>query len=324
MGLPEARWLPSVGRVRGTGRTGRGERERVARRVRQTLGGATADLFAEVDAEVDAEVGRPGPLRWEPMPDVGPVAGQQHGGRRGPRARLRWDPGRRGALAMGVAAVVAALVTGAWVRSAHPRDVAIEAPSAASTAGVTVAAGGTGSFTAAPSASPAPGSSRSPARAVTGAAATAGPAATGPPLVVDVIGKVRHPGLYVLPAGARVYDAVLAAGGALRGISLDTLNLAAKVSDGQQIAVGVGGAGPAPVVGSNAGSSTAGGPSGPVNLNTATLEQLDALPGVGPVLAQHIVDWRTAHGSFGSVDQLRRVSGIGDAKFATLRPLVTV
>ena len=112
-------------------------------------------------------------------------------------------------------------------------------------------------------------------------------------------------------------DALRAAGGALRQRDLVSLNLAAKVSDGQLLLVGVPGA----VAGAGGGSTA---PSGPVNLNTATADELDALPGIGPVLAQHILDWRSAHGSFRSVDQLRDVSGIGDSTFADLAPLVTV
>jgi competence protein ComEA len=155
-------------------------------------------------------------------------------------------------------------------------------------------------------------------------------------VVVDVAGKVRHPGLYRLTVGSRVDDALTAAGGPLAGVNLSSLNLAAKVVDGQQIAVGlagagggVGGAGGAPPDGG--GSAGGGGPAGgggaagaPVNLNTASLDQLETLPGVGPVLGQHILDWRTAHGSFTTIDQLRDVTGIGDVKFANLRPQVTI
>jgi competence protein ComEA len=137
-------------------------------------------------------------------------------------------------------------------------------------------------------------------------------------LVVNVVGRVQSPGVYRLPSGSRVDDALRAAGGALPGTDLTTLNLARKLTDGEQIAVGVAGE---PV---NAGTGAAPSPEGPVDLNTATAAQLDSLPGVGPVLAQHIVDWRTAHGRFDSVDQLREVSGIGESKYAQIRPLVTV
>ncbi len=146
-------------------------------------------------------------------------------------------------------------------------------------------------------------------------------------LVIDVVGRVANPGVYRLPSGSRVDDAVRAAGGALPGVDLSSLNLAQVLADGEQIAVSVTGA-PGGVAGVAGGATAAGADSaavtGPVNLNSATAAQLDALPGVGPVLAQHILDWRTAHGQFTSIDQLREVSGIGEAKYADLKSLVTV
>lgn len=139
-------------------------------------------------------------------------------------------------------------------------------------------------------------------------------------VVVDVVGKVRHPGLIRLPTGARVDDAIRAAGGALPGTDLSGVNLARVLVDGEQIAVGTSGV--APPSGPTGGSGASAGAL--INLNSATAEQLDALPGVGPVLAQRIVDWRTQHGRFDSIDQLRDVPGIGDAKFAEIRALVTI
>ena len=136
-------------------------------------------------------------------------------------------------------------------------------------------------------------------------------------LVVDVEGAVRRPGLVRLPAGSRVADALARAGGATRVAERTGVNLAAPVSDGQQVVVPargpVGGA-PAP------GGAVA--PSGPVSLSGATAEQLDALPGVGPVTAQKIVDYRTQHGGFHSVDELDAIPGIGPARLADLRGLV--
>jgi competence protein ComEA len=139
-------------------------------------------------------------------------------------------------------------------------------------------------------------------------AARATPAAL---LVVDVAGDVRRPGLVRLPAGSRVADALAAAGGARPGASTTGLNLARKVVDGEQIVVG------APAAAAPSSGAL-------LNLNTATAEDLDALPGVGAVLAGRIVEWRTAHGPFTSVDQLREVSGIGARKLASIRALLTV
>ncbi|MGW1872127.1 helix-hairpin-helix domain-containing protein [Streptomyces sp. NPDC001975] len=153
------------------------------------------------------------------------------------------------------------------------------------------------------------------------AAAPAGPAGPGGEVVVDVTGKVREPGVHSLPAGSRVTDALRAAGGVRPGTDTDGLNRARFLVDGEQIVVG----GPAPPAapGQVADGAAAGtGPAAPVSLNTATVEQLDALPGVGPVLAQHIVDYRTEHVGFRSVDELRQVKGIGDRRFSDLRDLV--
>ncbi|MCX5259087.1 helix-hairpin-helix domain-containing protein [Streptomyces canus] len=149
-----------------------------------------------------------------------------------------------------------------------------------------------------------------------GVPSTAGPA--GAEIVVDVGGKVREPGIQRLPAGSRVADALKAAGGVRPGTNTDALNRARFLVDGEQVIVG-GPAAPAP----GPGGPAAGGPAAaPVSLNTATVDQLDTLPGVGPVLAQHIVDYRTQHGGFRSVDELREVNGIGDRRFADLRNLV--
>lgn len=156
------------------------------------------------------------------------------------------------------------------------------------------------------------------------ASASPGPAATtdGPAVVVvDVAGAVRHPGVFELPTGSRVVDAVDAAGGTLRRADTTPLNLARVLADGEQVLVPERGAAPGALAPTVPGATTA---PAQVDLNNATLEQLDALPGIGPVLAQRILDWRTANGGFTSVDQLQDVSGIGDATYADLAPLVRV
>ncbi|GAA2458344.1 hypothetical protein GCM10010191_92820 [Actinomadura vinacea] len=135
-------------------------------------------------------------------------------------------------------------------------------------------------------------------------------------------GKVRRPGVVTLPSGSRVADAIKAAGGARSGAATGSLNLARKLVDGEQIPVGVR-APASPQAAAPAGPSAAG-PGTPLDLNAATVEQLDQLPGVGPVLAQRIVDYRTQHGGFRSVDQLQEVSGIGARRFADLKSMVRV
>jgi competence protein ComEA len=144
------------------------------------------------------------------------------------------------------------------------------------------------------------------------------PRAAAKLLVVDVAGDVRRPGLYPLRAGSRVEDAIVAAGGATRKAQLDAVNLAAPVADGEQIVVPGSGAGGVAAESSPAGSS----PSAPLDLNSATLEQLEALPGIGPVTAQKILAYRQQHGAFHSVSELEGVSGFGPAHLAALKGLV--
>lgn len=145
--------------------------------------------------------------------------------------------------------------------------------------------------------------------------------------VVHVAGAVRHPGVYRLTTSARVNDAVELAGGATRRADLSGLNLAAKVEDGRQILVPERvrpGAAASAGTATSATGTNAGGPAQPVNLNTATLEQLDVLPGIGPGLAQRILDHRERVGGFGSVEELADVPGIGEVRMAELRELVQV
>ena len=141
-------------------------------------------------------------------------------------------------------------------------------------------------------------------------------------VVVDVVGAVRRPGLYRLGQGDRVADAVARAGGATRKADLSLVNLASLVSDGEQIVVPRRGAAVGAAGGAATGSGAGGAPTGPVHLNSATAEQLDALPGVGPVTAQKILDYRQKHGAFSSVDELDAVPGIGPARLDELRDLV--
>jgi competence protein ComEA len=160
----------------------------------------------------------------------------------------------------------------------------------------------------------------STARSETGLEQTAGPAARI--LLVHVVGEVHKPGLYRLPEGSRVADALERAGGARRKAALAFVNLAAPVADGQQVVVPRRGDS-LPVAGSVPGSgATPGLPAQKVRLNSATLEELDTLPGVGPITAQKILDYRTEHGAFQTVDELDAVPGIGPTRLAELKPLV--
>ncbi|MES4901923.1 MULTISPECIES: ComEA family DNA-binding protein [unclassified Streptomyces] len=212
--------------------------------------------------------------------------------------------------ALAVALLVAAAFAAYHFLTGRPQTVAAPAPEPPRPAASEPA-----------SAAPAPGE---------GPTAGAGPApGAASSVVVDVSGKVRDPGVHRLRSGSRVADALEAAGGARPGADLSGLNRARVLADGEQIVVGAPPAqtppGSGPAVTAEAGGAAGGaGPAsaGPVSLNTATADQLDTLPGVGPVLARHILDYRTQHGGFRSVDELREVNGIGDRRFADLRPLV--
>jgi competence protein ComEA len=145
----------------------------------------------------------------------------------------------------------------------------------------------------------------------------------GAGVVVHVAGAVREPGVYRLRAGARVDDAVGRAGGATSGADLSQVNLAAKVEDGRQVLVPKR-LSPAQAAAVAAGGTAPAAPAVPLNLNTATLEQLDELDGIGPATAQQILDYREAHGGFGSVEELGQVPGIGEKRLASLREQVRV
>jgi competence protein ComEA len=208
-----------------------------------------------------------------------------------------FDPGRRGVKALAAVAVCVVLIAAFLAWQARPRvDPVAALP--VDTAVVD-----------------------QPADGMAAVADPATPAAPATEVVVAVGGKVGKPGLVRLPAGARVADALEAAGGARPGVDVAMLNLARKVVDGELILVGVTpppGAVPAGPAGVPAPAG------GAVNLNTATLADLDTLPGVGPVLAQRILDARTAQGGFKAVSDLRKVEGIGSSRYEQLKDLVTV
>ena len=183
------------------------------------------------------------------------------------------------------------------------------------------------SVRAAPVGTSSPGSAAppgpSPPTETSEASAAASGEAPGGDLVVDVAGKVRRPGIVRLPAGSRVVDALEAAGGARRGVDLTNLNLARPLVDGEQVLVGVRAV---PGVAASAAAAPSGAaPAGPlVNLNTADSAELETLPGVGPVTAAAILQWRADHGAFSAVEELLEVSGIGDATLAEIAPFVTL
>ncbi|SRR6266540_2751657 len=163
-----------------------------------------------------------------------------------------------------------------------------------------------------------PTAARAGAHAAIRLQSAAPPGSTGP-LVVHVAGAVRRPGVYRLSRGARVDDAVRRAGGARPRADLTQVNLAARLEDGRQVLVPT--RTPAPAGG---GALAGDAPAGPVNLNTATAEQLDTLDGVGPATARKILSFRQEHGGFSSVEELGQIPGIGDRRLAALRERVTV
>jgi competence protein ComEA len=229
-------------------------------------------------------------------------------------ARVRADPGRAGAIGLAIVAALAVLITVFTMMRDRPAPVMsaklppVEKASTASPRPSTPPAGGP-------------------------------PAGPDRPVVVSVVGLVRTPGLVTLAPGARIADALQAAGGPVNGADTIGLNMARPLDDGEQIIVGL-----APAAGqpTSLGSSVAAGSTatskppapgsgsgkpragGAVDLNTATVQELDALPGVGPITAAAIVTWRQTNGKFTSVDQLADVDGIGPARLEKLRALVRV
>lgn len=281
--------------------------ERLQRRL-----GAEPDADAQAEPQgTDSAAGDPVPSdddqnsllpRWLPDSAAG----------RGWVAKVRADPGRAGAIGLAIVAALAVLVSVFTLVRDRPAPVmSAKLPPVQNAS------------TASPRSSASPGQSTNPDR----------------PVVVSVVGLVHAPGLVTLPPGARIADALQAAGGAVNGADTIGLNMARPLGDGEQIVVGLA---PAPgqptALGSSVASATAptskapspgSGPVKPkagqvVDLNTATVQELDTLPGVGPITATAIVAWRQANGKFTSVDQLADVDGIGPARLEKLRPLVRV
>jgi competence protein ComEA len=246
----------------------------------------------------------------------------------------------RAVLGLLLVAVVALAVVGVRLAVVRARAVPVLiAPAASSASGATSSvppvpgAGGRSSVTG-PTGLATGGYAPGPGPSGPGAADRPGSAGPGPAgqVVVHVVGQVRRPGVITLGAGSRVRDAVAAAGGATGRADLTAINLARPLVDGEQVLVPRPGQAPvsAPVVPGAGGAGGAGpggaGPAGrpAVDLNAATLADLDALSGIGPVLAQRILDWRAEHGRFSSVDELTEVSGIGEATLQRIRPQVRV
>jgi competence protein ComEA len=259
---------------------------------------------------VDADDDGPGGVALPPLPRMARLPGR-HASRRTPgswvlglpealRGRVALGPGQLAVVA--VLAVIGLVLTCWWlVRGDGHEVLAPTAPATPRHALATPRGGG----------------------AITGGAAgtgTSAPSRSSAEVVVDVAGKVRHPGIAVLHQGARVIDALRAAGGVRPGVDLGGLNLARVLTDGEQVVVGV------PTVAGPTPSAPESGPpvTGLVNINTADETTLESLPDVGPVTAQAIITWRSQHGGFTSVDQLLDVDGIGDVTLAKLTPYVTI
>lgn len=267
------------------------------------------------DARDEPPEGRGEPAGW--VPDRESIPGSSRRRPPGARRRVRvevperlrtgeWLPSKAAAIGLLAVVVVAALIFALRWGWASSRDAPALIRAAATPS--TSAGGGTSA-----SARAAPLGSASPGAPGDGM------------VVVDVAGQVMHPGVFRLPAGSRVDDALTAAGGVTPEADVGALNRARLLVDGEQVRVPR----PGEVVttgsaGGGAGGATAAGGHPLVSLNNADLSALDGLPGVGPVLAQRILDWRAAHGRFTSVDELGEVSGIGGKLLSQLKPLVTL
>jgi competence protein ComEA len=261
--------------------------ERLQRRL-----GADSESDSDDNAEPDTSLSR-----W--LPDTA-----KHDGAAGWVAAIRADPGRAGVIALAAVGIIAVLATVFTLMRDKPPPI-----SSAKLPPVEMVS----------TATPKPGAAPKP----------------DGPVVVSVAGLVHKPGLVTLEPGARIADALTAAGGTVDGADLMGLNMARRVNDGEQIIVGIaaapgepaamgssstGDSGTAPPT--NAESTSPSAPGGLVDLNAATVDELDTLPGIGPVTAAAIIAWRDANGRFASVDQLGDVDGIGPARLEKLRHLV--
>ena len=268
------------------------ERDRVRSRLGAVTGGREPEVVAELD---DAE-------RTPEWLDLEPEQRRQSSWLPDRLRAARFDPGRPGAVTLGLVGIAVVVIAGVAFLLQRPQSNAVPALPAVSP-----------SSTAAVSASAS--AETPPAPAI---------------IVVSVVGLVHTNGLVRLPEGSRIADAIAAAGGARDGADLLSLNMAQRLIDGDQVLVGVASIdGGPPVLGSgtvSSGTVTTPGPTnrGKVNLNSATEAELDALPGVGPVTAAAIVAWRSVNGRFTDVEQLGEVEGIGPARLAKLRELVTI
>jgi competence protein ComEA len=280
-------------------------------------------------------------MRREALAEVAAQYSRRHGhplehpgvGEEG--ARRRWFLTVRHAVVAGVA--VAVLTAGVVVRAVAevpetvppPDAPSVSAPAGPAESSAATATGPSG--TEPPGAQPGPVRDAGGVRPSAGAATEAATPTPGPPdgVVVHVVGHVHAPGLVQLPAGSRVGDALGAAGGATDAADLSVVNLARVLVDGEQIVVPAPGDAPRSVAGPGGGAPTGGAPAGAgvpvvVDLNVAGLAELDGLPGIGPVIAQRILDWRADNGPFRDVEELGEVAGIGETLLGRLRPLVVV
>jgi competence protein ComEA len=305
--------------------------ERVAEVTRRRLAALSAELGREErdgtpdDPDHPPQPGVPSPGRHARRPVPPPRRLVDWLGDRTPAAlqgRAHLGSAQVGLVCLVVA--VGLVLAAFWlVRSAGVMAGEVVAPRPVGTAPAQVAVPSAGPTTGPTTGSPAGLPAGAPPTGPPPGSSSEAPATAGGQIVVDVAGKVRRPGIAVLPVGSRVVDAVRAAGGVRAGVRPDSVNLARLLTDGEQVLVGV-----EPATGSPAGeavSTPGSAPSGGlVNLNTADQAALETLPGVGPVTAAAILQWRTEHGGFTAVDELLEISGIGEATLAEIAPHVTL